>query len=81
MYSRLRDGLLSPASVIDYIKDKWGRTILQLLLYALLLSVPTIISVLTYDGLSYDQKLEIRQVFNDEDIAIDAYFRKTSIGG
>lgn len=71
MYSRLRDGLLSPASVIDYIKDKWGRTILQLLLYALLLSVPTIISVLTYDGLSYDQKLEIRQVFNDETIPFE----------
>lgn len=71
MYSRLRDGLLSPASVIDYIKDKWGRTILQLLFYALLLSIPAIVSVITYDGLNYDQKLEVRQAFNNEDIPFE----------
>ena len=71
MYSRFRDGLLSPSSIIDYIKDKWGKTILQLLLYALLLTIPIVISTLTYEGIEYDQKLEIMQEFNNEVIPFE----------
>ena len=68
MYSRFRDGLLSPSSIIDYIKDRWYRPLFQILLYALLLVIPTVISIATYDGLSYDQKLPVRQSFNNEEI-------------
>lgn len=68
MYSRLRDGLLAPKAIVDYIKDKWFRPVLQLLLYSILLLVPTIISYATYDGLNYDDKQTIRAAFNGEDI-------------
>lgn len=71
MYSRLRDGLLAPSAVIDYIKDKWYKPLLQILLFALIMTIPTIVSVFTYDGLSYEQKLEIRQKFNNEEIPFE----------
>lgn len=71
MYSRLRDGLLSPSAVVDYIKDKWYKPFFQILLFALIICIPTIISVITYDGLSYEQKLEIRQEFNNEEIPFE----------
>ena len=71
MYSRFRDGLLSPSSIVDYIKDKWGKVILQLLFYALLLTIPIVISVLTYDGIELDQKLDIMQEFNNEIIPFE----------
>lgn len=68
MYSRIRDGLLSPSSIVDYIKDKWYKPFFQIILYALLLTIPTVISILTYDGLNYDQKIEIRKAFDGEEI-------------
>ncbi len=68
MYSRIRDGLLSPSSIVDYIKDKWYKPFFQIILYALLLTIPTVISILTYEGLNYDQKMEIRKAFDGEEI-------------
>ena len=68
MYKRFRDGLVSPKSIVDYIKDKMYKPLLQLLLYALLMTIPVIINNLTYSGLEYNTQVSIASNFNGSTI-------------
>ena len=51
MYKRLRDGLFAPKKIIEYIKDKMYMPFLILIVYAILMTIPIIISNLTFTGL------------------------------
>lgn len=68
MYKRLRDGLIAPNSIIDYIKDKMFMPFLQLLIYAILMVIPIVIENLTFSHLNYNTKQEIAKVFTGEEI-------------
>lgn len=68
MYSRFRDGLLSPKSIVDYIKDKMYRPFIQLLLYALIMLIPVVINNLNYKGLPYNATKQIAELFNGDSI-------------
>ena len=68
MYKRLRDGLFAPNSIIDYIKDKIFMPFLQLLIYAILMVIPVVVSNLTFSHLDYNTKQEIAEIFTGETI-------------
>lgn len=68
MYARLRDGLLGPKHIVNYIKDKWFRPLIQLLLYGILALIPIVIQEVKYKGLDYDMQVAIRQCFDGEEI-------------
>ena len=68
MYKRLRDGLFAPNSIIDYIKDRMFMPFLQLLVYALLMVIPIIVTNLTFSHLDYNTKKEIAELFTGETI-------------
>ena len=48
MYKRLRDGLFAPKNIIEYITDKMYMPFLILIVYAILMTIPIIISNLTF---------------------------------
>ncbi len=66
MYKRLRDGLLAPKTIIEYIKDKGWKPFVQLLLYSIILIIPLIINIFNYKGLAYEDELIIRKDFSGE---------------
>ena len=68
MYKRLRDGLFAPKKIIEYIKDKMYMPFLILIVFSILMTIPIVISNLTFTGLDYNTKLSVASVFNGEDI-------------
>ena len=68
MYKRLRDGLFAPKNIIEYIKDKMYMPFLILIVYAILMTIPVIVSNLTFTGLDYNNKISIATLFNGDDI-------------
>jgi len=53
MINRLRDGLVYPAQLLNYTKDRILFVLLYIALFALLSSSRTIIEIIQYDGVSY----------------------------
>lgn len=51
MWNRVRDSIVTPRNVVEYRKDPLWRVFLYLLLFVLMLSTRTIITVTQFDGL------------------------------
>lgn len=68
MFRRLSNGLLSPKDSSEYYNEKFGKTLLYLLLLVILMLIPIVISVSTSSLVSQNGRKEIRKVFTNEEI-------------
>ncbi|MCI5939681.1 MAG: DUF1189 domain-containing protein [Acholeplasmataceae bacterium] len=68
MFKRLSNGLLSPKETSVYYKEKFGKTILYLLILVLFMLIPVVISTSTSSLVSESGRKEIRKSFTNETI-------------
>ena len=68
MYKRFRDGVFAPKAVVDYMRDRWYLPFIMLLIYALIITAPMIVSNIANIGLDYTDKNEIKVAMNGDDI-------------
>ncbi len=66
MYRRIRDNLISPKNLFSRRTDKVGITLLYFFLLVLLLSVSSIVGVTTYNGLTANNKSEIKSTLAEQ---------------
>ena len=71
MFKRLRDGLFSPTSVVNYKDDSWWITLLFFLLLGLFSAIPSIIFSTSSFELDYAQQIAIRNEFKLEDVPFE----------
>jgi len=71
MYKRFRDGILAPKAVVDYMKDKWYMPLIMILIYAILLSAPMIVTTVDNMGLTYSDKNEIKVAMARDNIPFE----------
>lgn len=68
MFKRFKSGLFSPSEVVNYRFDKKIITIIYLLILVILSILPSAISMIGNDSLTYADKRVIRESFLREDI-------------
>lgn len=68
MFKRLSNGLLSPKDTSTYYNEKFGKTLLYLLLLVILMLIPYVISISTSSLADPSVRKEIRKVFINEEI-------------
>jgi hypothetical protein len=66
MYTRIRDNLISPKNLYQRRYDKAGITVLFFFLLAILLSISSIVDIVRYDGLTANNKSEIKMLLADQ---------------
>ena len=69
MYRRLRDSLFNPKGLCAYRHDRWYYIVIFLLILTLIQSIPTIISVVKTNALSYETKQLVRSALREGDEA------------
>ncbi len=66
MYKRIRDNLISPRNIYSRRYDKSGITVLYFFLLVLLLSISSIVGVVTYTGLTANNKSELKSLLSEQ---------------
>lgn len=68
LLKKFSNSLFSPREIINSLQDKWGTTLLFFLVLMLLASFPYIVVISMKNDISYNDKANIREIFNGEEI-------------
>ena len=68
MLKRLSNGLLSPRETAKYYSESFGKTILYFIILIVLITIPTIVSLVTADIVPNSLKNDLKEAFLGEKI-------------